>query len=158
MAENKAKVKGLPNNPFVSVITPTFNRRRFIPYLIECYKSQSYSKEYMEWIILDDGTDPVGDLFTNLKIPNIRYIHQEEKLNIGAKRNRLNTEAKGDIIIAMDDDDFYFPERVAHTVHMLRSRPGVQLAGASEIYMYYTDIKTIYNKNKKSNDEILEKR
>jgi glycosyltransferase involved in cell wall biosynthesis len=138
------RVKGLPNNPFVSVITPTFNRRRFIPYLIECYKSQTYSKEYMEWIILDDGTDPVGDLFTNLKIPNIRYIHEEEKQNIGAKRNRLNKEAKGDIIIAMDDDDFYFPERVAHTVHMLRSRPGIELAGASEVYMYYTDIKTIY--------------
>ena len=138
------KPKGLITTPFVSVITPTFNRRRFIPYLIECYKSQTYPKDRMEWIILDDGTDPIGDLLKDLKVPNIRYIYQEEKQNIGAKRNRLNKEAIGEIIIAMDDDDFYFPERVAYTVHMLRSRPGIELAGASEVYMYYTDIKTIY--------------
>jgi len=140
----ETKAKGLSNNPFVSVITPTFNRRRFIPYLIECYKSQTYDKERMEWIIYDDGTDPVGDLFKDLKLPNIRYIYEEEKQNIGVKRNRLNKEAKGDIIVAMDDDDFYFPERVSHVVTSMRSRPGIELAGTSEVYMYYTDIKTIY--------------
>jgi len=140
--ENKSK--GLSNNPFVSVITPTFNRRRFIPYLIQCYKSQTYAKDNMEWIIYDDGTDPVGDLFKNLQLPNIRYIYEEDKHNIGVKRNRLNKETKGDIIVAMDDDDFYFPERVSHVVNMLRSRPGIELAGSSEIYMYYSDIKTIY--------------
>ena len=136
--------KGLPNNPFVSVITPTYNRRRFIPYLIECYKSQTYSKDRMEWIIYDDGSEPVGDLFKDLKLPNIRYIYEEEKQNIGVKRNRLNVEAKGDIIVAMDDDDYYPPDRVNHVVTMMRGRPGVELAGSSEVYMYYTDIKKIY--------------
>ena len=86
MALNNQRPKGLPNNPFVSVVTPTYNRRRFIPYLIECYKSQTYPKERMEWIIYDDGTEPVKDLFENLKLPNIRYIYEEEKQNIGAKR------------------------------------------------------------------------
>jgi glycosyltransferase involved in cell wall biosynthesis len=28
----------------VSVITPTYNRRRFIPYLIQCYDAQTYKK------------------------------------------------------------------------------------------------------------------
>ena len=144
MALNNQRPKGLPNNPFVSVVTPTYNRRRFIPYLIECYKSQTYPKERMEWIIYDDGTEPVKDLFENLKLPNIRYIYEEEKQNIGAKRNRLNKEAKGDIIVAMDDDDYYVPERVAHAVTGLRSIPGVELAGSSEIHLYFTDNKSIY--------------
>lgn len=139
-----SKPKGLSNNPFVSLITPTYNRRRFIPYLIECYKSQTYPKDRIEWIIYDDGSDPVGDLFQNLNIPNLRYIYEEEKQNIGVKRNRLNKEAKGDIIVAMDDDDYYPPERVHHVVTMFRGRPGVELAGSSEVYMYYTDIKKIY--------------
>jgi glycosyltransferase involved in cell wall biosynthesis len=142
--EIKNRPKGLPNNPFVSVVTPTFNRRRFIPYLIECYKSQTYPKDKMEWIIYDDGTDPVGDLFKDLNLPNIKYIYEEEKQNIGAKRNRLNKEAKGPIIVAMDDDDFYFPDRVSHAVFMLRGAPGIELAGSSEIYLYYTDNKIIY--------------
>jgi len=64
-----------PNTPFVSVITPTYNRRRFIPHLIKCYKEQSYKKDRMEWIILDDGQDKVKDLFDEAAktIPNIRY-------------------------------------------------------------------------------------
>jgi len=130
----------------VSVITPTYNRRRFIPYLIQCYTAQTYKKENMEWIILDDGQDKVDDLFTEAakKIPNIRYIPLDEKLTIGEKRNRLNDEAKGSIIVAMDDDDYYPPERVSHVVARFSNSKDIQLAGSSEIYMYYSDVKEIY--------------
>ncbi len=134
------------NFPFVSVITPTYNRRRFIPTLIKCYENQDYKKNRMEWIILDDGQDKVKDLFEEAakRIPNIRYIPLEEKLLIGAKRNRLNQEAKGSIIVAMDDDDYYFPNRVSAAVAAFKKNPKHELAGASEIYMYFSDIKTIY--------------
>lgn len=160
----KTEIKGLPTYPFVSVITPTYNRRRFIPYLIQCYKSQTYPKEHMEWIIYDDGSDSIKDLFEKeTTIPNIRYIYESEKQNIGLKRNRLNKEAKGDIIIAMDDDDYYPPERVSYTVMMLRGNVRVELAGASEIYMYYSDIKKIYklgpyNQNHATNGTMAWKR
>jgi len=130
--------------PFVSVVTPTYNRRRFIPYLIACYEHQLYPKDRMEWIILDDGSDPVGDLFKNLPFPNVRYIHNTEKQNIGAKRNTLNNASCGDIIVAMDDDDYYPPERVSAVVAAFKQQPNVNLAGTSEVYMYYTDIKMIY--------------
>jgi glycosyltransferase involved in cell wall biosynthesis len=132
------------NFPFVSVVTPTYNRGRFIPHLIECYKAQTYPKDRMEWIILDDGSESVEELFKNLSIPNLHYIRETEKKNIGAKRNTLNRESCGDIIVAMDDDDYYPPERVAAVVTAFKKHPNVQLAGSSEIYMYYTDIKTIY--------------
>ena len=144
------------NFPFVSVITPTFNRRRFIPSLIACYKHQTYPKHRMEWIVLDDGSDPVADLFKDIDVPNFRYISLDEKKTIGAKRNRLNDEAKGDIIIAMDDDDYYPPERVSSVVNAFKKQPKYELAGSSEIYMYYTDLKLIYrlgpyNKNHATN-------
>ena len=134
------------NYPFVSVITPTYNRRRFIPYLIECYKNQDYRKDRMEWIILDDGQDKVKDLFDAAAktIPNIRYIPLEEKLLIGAKRNRLNKEAKGSIIVAMDDDDYYPSCRVSAVVTAFKNNPKHELAGSSEVYMYYSDIQKIY--------------
>ncbi len=134
------------NFPFVSVVTPTYNRRRFIPYLIECYKAQTYPHKRMEWIILDDGQDKVGDLFEEAAktIPNIRYLTLNEKLNIGAKRNRMNDEAKGEIIVAMDDDDYYPPERVETVVKAFKKQPKIELAGSTVIYMYYTDIHQIY--------------
>lgn len=132
--------------PFVSVVTPTYNRRRFIPWIIECYKAQTYPKNRMEWIILDDGQDSVQDLFAEAAktIPNIRYIREPTKMLIGAKRNILNKEARGEIIVCMDDDDYYMPERVAHVVTRFKQSPHIQLAGSSEIFMYYTDNKEIY--------------
>ena len=132
------------NFPFVSVITPTYNRRRFIPSLIACYKHQDYPAHRMEWIILDDGSDPIEDLVKGLKIPNLRYIYEPEKLTIGAKRNRLNKESVGEIIVAMDDDDYYPPQRVSAAVKAFKQNPTVELAGTSEVYMYYTDIQEIY--------------
>ena len=48
--------------PFVSICTPTFNRRPFIPAMLKCFDHQTYPKDRMEWIIVDDGTDPIEDL------------------------------------------------------------------------------------------------
>jgi glycosyltransferase involved in cell wall biosynthesis len=132
--------------PFVSIVTPTYNRRRFIPWLIQMVEHQEYRKDRMEWIILDDGQDKVKDLFEAAaqRLPTVRYIALDEKLTIGAKRNRLNEEAKGAIVVAMDDDDYYPPCRVSAVVNAFKQKPTYELAGASEIYMYYSDIKTIY--------------
>lgn len=136
------------NYPFVSIVTPTYNRRRFIPYLITMVEHQDYKKSRIEWIVLDDGQDKVKDLFDEAakRIPNLRYIPLDEKLTIGAKRNKLNEEAKGSIIVAMDDDDYYPACRVSAVVNAFKQKPNAtkELAGASEIYMYYSDIKTIY--------------
>lgn len=136
----------MSGKPFVSVVTPTYNRRKFIPMLIRLYNEQTYPKDRMEWIILDDGQEKVDDLFASASktIPNIRYIYHPTKLTIGAKRNILNKEAKGEIIVSMDDDDCYMPERVAYTVTMFAKHPKIELAGSSEIFMYYTDIGEIY--------------
>ena len=125
--------------PFVSVVTPTYNRRKFIPALIKMYESQTYPKNRMEWIILDDGTDKVKDLFAEVvkRLPNIRYIENDSKLLIGQKRNIMNKLAKGTIIISMDDDDYYPPCRVSHVVTKFAHYPSVELAGSSERYIYY---------------------
>jgi glycosyltransferase involved in cell wall biosynthesis len=100
----------------------------------------------MEWVIYDDGQEPVGDLFEAAKgtIPTVRYMFSEEKLTLGEKRNKLNELAMGDILIAIDDDDFYFPERVMTAVTALNSDPKTDLAGSSEVYMFFSDTKEIY--------------
>jgi glycosyltransferase involved in cell wall biosynthesis len=132
------------SQPFVSVLTPTYNRRRFLPSLIAGYLAQEYPATSMEWIILDDGEDCVKDVFDAYKIPNLRYIRLQEKVLIGAKRNILNREARGSILVAMDDDDYYSPKRVSHVVKKFIANPLVQVVGASEIYIYYSDSKKIY--------------
>ena len=81
--KNKKKKVSAQGKPFVSVCTPTYNRR-FIPQLIECYKQQSYPKELMEWIVVDDGEDSVEDLFKDVE--GVKYFRIESKDEIGKKK------------------------------------------------------------------------
>ena len=99
----------MDNLPKVSVCTPTFNRRPFFPSLIETYKAQTYPKDKIEWIIIDDGTDKIKDLVENIE--GVKYYSYDKKMTIGKKRNLLNEKSNGDIIIYMDDDDYYPPTR-----------------------------------------------
>lgn len=137
----------LPKNaakPPVSIITPTYNRRKFLPWLIECIKAQDYPKERMEWLVYDDGSDCVLDLLTPYMGPmNIRYFRSDTKLNIGAKRNKLHTEARGDILVVMDDDDYYPPERVSHAVYTIMSKK-VDIVGSTVNHLFFTDDKGIW--------------
>jgi len=133
-----------PVLPFVSICTPTFNRRPFIQSMFECFKNQDYPKSRIEWIIVDDGTDKIRDLIATSNIPQIRYFEVEHKMTLGAKRNYMHTHAKGSIIVYMDDDDYYPPERISHAVERLTENPKAMCAGASELYIYFKHIKTMY--------------
>ena len=77
----------------------------------------------MEWIIIDDGTDKIGDLIKSYNIPQIKYIELPTKITLGEKRNMLHKHANGSIIVYMDDDDYYPPERVSHAVETLQANP-----------------------------------
>ena len=126
--------------PFVSVCTPTFNRRPFIPIMLECFRNQTYPKDRMEWIIVDDGTDKIKDLIDAANIPQIRYFQPAKRMNLGEKRNYMHKQAKGSIIVYMDDDDYYPTERVSHAVERLMENKNALCAGSSEMYIYFKHI------------------
>lgn len=130
--------------PFVSIVTPTYNRRSFIPILIECIKAQNYPHERIEWVVYDDGTDKIEDiLLPHKKDMTIQYHTSDTKLNIGIKRNRLNEWARGDVIVTMDDDDYYCPDRVSHAIFVLNSKKA-NIAGSSRNRLYFTDDASIW--------------
>jgi glycosyltransferase involved in cell wall biosynthesis len=123
----------------VSVCTITFNRRPFIQNMIRCFQNQDYQGD-VEWIILDDGTDPIGDLVSS--IPCVNYVRLESKHTIGQKRNKTHALAKGDILVYMDDDDYYPPTRISHAVETLLKSEAL-CAGSSRIHVYFDHIHQI---------------
>jgi hypothetical protein len=127
--------------PFVSVCTPTFNRRPFIKSMIDCFMHQTYPKNRIEWIIIDDGTDLIEELVIN--IPQVKYYKYDKKMSLGEKRNIMHDKSKGDIIVYMDDDDYYPPERISHAVETLINSTAL-CAGSSEIYIYFKHIQKMY--------------
>lgn len=127
--------------PLVSICTPTFNRRPFIPTMFECFRNQTYPKDRIEWIIVDDGTDRIRDLVEGSGISQIKYFELPKKVSLGEKRNYMHSKATGTIIVYMDDDDYYPPERVSHAVEKLMDNKQALCAGSSEIYIYFKHIK-----------------
>ena len=44
-------------------------------------------------------------------------------MKLGRKRNLMHEKSKGEMIVYMDDDDFYPPNRVSHAVRRLMGNP-----------------------------------
>jgi len=95
----------------------------------------------MEWIIIDDGSDKIEDLVSHL--PYVKYFKYDEKMTLGKKRNIANEKSSGDIIVYMDDDDYYPQERVSHAVQMLKGSKAL-CAGSSAMFIYFNHINKMY--------------
>jgi len=91
---------------------------------------------------LPQRPDKIEDLVNN--IVNVKYFKYDEKMTLGKKRNLMHEKSSGEIIVYMDDDDYYPPERVSHAVEMLQKNPRVLIAGSSEMHIYFKHIQKMY--------------
>jgi len=105
--------------------------------MVKCVENQTYKN--FEWIILDDGNDKIGDLVEGL--PYVRY-YTCEKMNIGEKRNLIHRYTKGQILVYIDDDDYYPPERISNVVESLTGKE--LCVGSSIMFIYFSDLEKIY--------------
>ncbi|MEW6734677.1 MAG: glycosyltransferase, partial [Acidobacteriota bacterium] len=119
------------NEPLISCIMPTYNRRSFIPQAIRCFLRQDYSNS--ELIVIDDGTDSIAECVP--QNGRIRYIRLDKKLSIGAKRNFACAQAYGDLIVHWDDDDWYPSWRLRAQLQSLVNHRA-DLCGSSQIFYY----------------------
>jgi hypothetical protein len=100
--------------------------------------------------VVDDGTDKVGDVIAAHRGlidsgVTVRYIDLHRagkcppghKLTLGQKRNVMHEYVTGDVVVYMDDDDYYPKERVAHAVAVLKAAPIAWCAGSSEMHIYF---------------------
>jgi len=137
------------NNPSVSIVTITqYSRRKCLTNLAELIKKQDYNN-IIEWVIVD-GSHHSTDAIANEKyiisqwktltlLPfnlEIVYIPFEKKQYLSDLRNTGNNSCHGDIIVCMDDDDYYPPTRVSHAVFRLINST-LLIAGCSNAYIYF---------------------
>lgn len=128
--------------PFVSICTPTHNRRPFIPSLIKSIEQQRYPINRIEWIIVDDGSDSIQDLVKDISY--VKYFRYNYKLPLGLKRNIMNSHASGEYLVYFDDDDYYPPTRIYHAITSLLQNPQYNIAGSSEMLIYYNHLQQIW--------------
>lgn len=128
----------------VSILTPTYNRSQFLTLLGIMIENQTYSLEKIEWIILDDSLESNHKWFENHPLQNklhrIYYEHLPNHIPIGHKRNLTKNNATGDILIHMDDDDYYGMNYIETIVNTFNKSTKIQIVGASEIYLIFPEL------------------
>ncbi len=118
--------------PLVSVVTPTFARSAFLPYLRRFFEWQTYPNK--ELVVLDDSPQSNAGIFAGND--RIRYFHSTSRIDIGVKRNELNKLAKGDVIVCFDDDDYYAPSRLAVAAKALAAGVAA-FGGTCDVTFYF---------------------
>lgn len=119
--------------PDVSIVTITSDRRIFMPLAKYCYLIQSYPEDKLEWVIVDDGEDPIED--TLFGVPNVKYIRCK-KMSIGKKRNLGVESATYNTIVMMDDDDVYPNNSILQRVAFLNMSPKKECVFSTTIPCY----------------------
>jgi glycosyltransferase involved in cell wall biosynthesis len=123
-----------------TAICPTYNRRQYIPQMIACFLSQTFTDS--ELIIVDDGTDSIADLIP--ENPRIKYIRLEgPRRTTGLKRNIACEQAQGAFILHFDDDDWSAPGRIAHQIAALESS-GKQVLTYHNMLYWNVDTQKLY--------------
>jgi hypothetical protein len=127
----------------VSILTITqITRHESVKLLIDYIQNQTY-KNIVEWIIVDgsknnDDSTVNKIMIENLNIicPKIIYKNIENKeINKTDIIKNLSNEINGDIIICMDDDDYYFPSFIEYTVSKLNIS-NKNIGSAQSLYVY----------------------
>lgn len=142
----KLKLPAISDNefPYISLVTPIYNRSEFVELLLNNFDNIDYPKEKIEWIIVDDSDKINIQLQTEIKQRQldekciIRYIYLHEHITIGKKRNKLVSLCTHDIIVHMDDDDYYPSFSVATRVRTLLhyKNKGILLVGCDKVDCY----------------------
>lgn len=128
--------------PNVSILMPTYNRKNFLELIIDNILSQTYPKNKLELVIIDDGKEKlikdenkIRNIIFPIKLKYIKIDHKK-KLKIGEKRNYLVKYSSYDYCINMDDDDIYLNNYILKSVLFLLVKKS-NLVGSNQMIFYF---------------------
>jgi glycosyltransferase involved in cell wall biosynthesis len=153
MAKKNKNKQSTSKQPTVSIVTITqFKRFPCLLILRDLIKDQTYDN-IIQWVLVEGSkneneaklnSDNISNLKKNLELElELTYIPWQKGIKLGELRNRGNKACTGDITVVMDDDDYYFPERVEHAVHKL-TNSNCNIAGVSAVMIYDYFLEKLY--------------
>lgn len=120
----------MQNKPVVSIVIPTFNRKRFVCEAIDSCLAQTYQN--IEIIVIDDGsTDGSAEHLQNLYGERIRLMRQRNQ-GPAIARNRGIWAARGEFTHFLDADDQLLPRKIATCLRLFRQRRDIDV-----VHTYY---------------------
>jgi glycosyltransferase involved in cell wall biosynthesis len=141
--------------PVISVVIPTHNPRMdYLRRVLEALRGQTLAKDLWELLIVDNGSHaplkavagpkdqkaqepPSTDIDMSWH-PNARVV-REERLGLTFARLRAIAEAKGELLVWVDDDNVVCADYLTQAVQAFDSHPQLAAAGGKSLPEYETE-------------------
>ena len=133
--------------PKISILTPLYNRSKWLPLMIANIKSFDYDKTKMEWFLLDskDGEEEIK-LFQNeeeikmvqdiISPVKLKYVYIPKKMTIAEKRNYLTKNMSHPWFANCDSDDIFMETYLKYSIDECRKKK-TGLAGSNQMIFCY---------------------
>ena len=138
----------------ISVIIPTFNRKKTLERAIQSVMNQSLSP--FEILIIDDGSNDGTEEWIKENFQNIKYIYQNNH-GVSSARNIGIENAYGEWVAFLDSDDEWLPNKLYEQVKAIESNPEMKFFHTNEIWIRNGVRVNQMKKHKKYGGYIFEK-
>ena len=104
------------NNPFFSVVIPTYNRAELLKEAVRSVLAQTF-QDFEMFIVDDHSTDHTREVVGSFNDSRIIYIMNERGRGGAGTRNAAIFRARGEWVAFLDDDDIWLPQKLS-LLHM----------------------------------------
>lgn len=135
----------MDENPLVSAVVTTHNRKDLLRRALDSVRGQSYKN--LELVVVDDGSlEPVDEIVSGYKktIQKVIFHRNENPEGACAARNKGIKLARGTFIAGLDDDDEWMPKRIQSLMDAYDDRYALV---TSDVIHIYQNRELVWNKD-----------
>ena len=116
----------------ISVVIPTYNRRRWIGRAIRSVLEQTYTPA--EIIVVDDGSSDGSMEYILENFPLVNFVKQSNQ-GVSSARNKGIRLSSSKWIALLDSDDEWYPEKLEKQVKAIQEKPDHKFCHTEEIWV-----------------------
>ncbi|MDD5629724.1 MAG: glycosyltransferase family A protein [Elusimicrobia bacterium] len=112
------------DKPLVSAVINNHNYARFLGQAVESVLGQTYPKERVELVVVDDGSTDGSRRVIESFSARVKPVYQER----GGQAAAINAgvaAASGELVCLLDSDDWWRPDKLERVAERFRAEPGL---------------------------------
>ena len=117
------------DEPLVSIIIPTHNRKEKLARLVRSILESDYPRDRLEIIVVDDASTDSTQEYIKRLFPQVKIIRNEEERLLAESRNIGIRASHGKYVFIIDDDNIVDKRTIRELVEFMEKNPEVGVAG-----------------------------
>jgi GT2 family glycosyltransferase len=130
----------MTEKPLVSVVIPTYNRRKKLKRLLDSVLKSDYKN--IEVVVVDDASTDTTTRDYEKSLENVRLVRNHEERLLAGSRNNGILNSDGDLVFLIDDDNVLASDTISKLVGAVLDDQMIGVAGP--VACYLTDASRVW--------------